>query len=292
MDLENTPPSETEKTKPNPIKSIVVILLRLVVTVFLAVLLGAGVYYGALGVLPTLDLKLIQPNNKSLTQVKEQEAQEVVESQIARLEKTLVHNQTRLENELNSYQSTLVFLEDELYRLNISSSSALETLDASSSFITQYPQILSTLQANQSLNTQLLERLSSPQTSSNWIRQEIELLRILNLLSHANQFLLHTNFGLAEETLTIAKDNLISLREDRPSFQQEVISEMLDLIDQVIIDLPAKPALAAEKLELAWQLGITYLPQFQPGVSTNPPTPTSSKSENLTLTPTSTPTPP
>lgn len=292
MDLEKNPPSEIEKSKSKPIKSIGVIILRLLLTLILAVLLGAGVYYGALGVIPTLVLKLLQPNNESITQITVQETQEVVESQITRLEKTLVHNQTVLVNEIYSFQSTLVFMEEELQRLNITSSSAQATLDANSSFITLYPQMLSTLQANQSSNTRLLERLASAQISSNWIRQEIELLRILDLLSHANQFLLHSNFGLAEETLTIAKKDLLVLREDLAGFQQEVISEMLDLLDQVIIDLPAKPALAAEKLELAWQLGITGLPQFQSGDSANPSTPTSSKAENLTLTPTPTPTPP
>ena len=291
MDLKKNPPPETEKSKPNPIKSIGVIILRLLLTVILAVLLGAGVYYGALGVIPTLDLKLLQPKTESLTRINVRETQEAGESQITRLEKTLVHNQTLLANEIYSYQSTLVFMEEELQRLNTASSSAQSTLDASSSIITLYPQILSTLQANQSSNTRLLETLASAQISSNWIRQEIELLKILDLLSHANQFLLHANFGLAEETLTIAKNDLLFLREDIPSFQQEVISEMLDLVDQVIIDLPAKPALAAEKLELAWQLGITGLPQFQLGDSANPPTPTSSEAENLTLTPTPTPTP-
>ncbi len=59
-----------------------------------------------------------------------------------------------------------------------------------------------------------------------------------------------------------AKLDLLNLQESLPGFQQEVISNMLNLVDQVIVDLTAKPALAAEKLELAWQLGINGLPQL------------------------------
>ena len=293
MDLEKNPPPETEKSKPTSIKSIGLIIMRLLLTVILAVLLGTGVYYGAFGVIPALDLKLLQSNNENITHLQDlRETQQAVESQITGLEKTLVHNQTLLVNDILSNQSTLAFMEEELHRLNNASSSARATLVASSSLITQYSQLLSTLQANQASNIRFLETLATAQISSNWIQQEIELLRILDLLSRTNQFLLHSNFGLAEETLTIAKKDLFVLREDVPSYHQDVISEMLDIIDQVIIDLPAKPALAAKKLELVWQLGITALPQFNLEGSDIPSTPPSSQAENLTHTPTLNPTPP
>ncbi len=63
---------------------------------------------------------------------------------------------------------------------------------------------------------------------------------------------------------------------------------MLNLVDQAIIDLPAKPALAAEKLELAWQLGINGLPQLDEGGYTGTITPT----PYFQTSPTFTPTPP
>ncbi len=68
---------------------------------------------------------------------------------------------------------------------------------------------------------------------------------------------------------------MTELQERLPGFQQDAISSILDLVEQTIIDLPAKPTLAAEKLELAWQLGITGLPQLGYGefVGTVTPTP-------------------
>jgi hypothetical protein len=146
--------------------------------------------------------------------------------------------------------------------------------------------MLATLTAKQDANARHIDALATAQFNSAGFRQEIELLRILELLSRANQSLLHSNFGLAEETLKATKIELTKLREDLPDFQREVITNMLDLVDQVVVDLPAKPALAAEKLELAWQLGINGLPQLGLGDNTGTITPTPYIQPSLTSTPT------
>ncbi len=86
--------------------------------------------------------------------------------------------------------------------------------------------------------------------SRSGIYEEIGLLKVLDLLSRANQFLLHSNFGQAEEILQSAIIELTALQERLPGFQQDVISNILDLVEQTVIDLPAKPTLAAEKLDL------------------------------------------
>ncbi len=287
MVSKTTPSPETKKPQITPKKSIGGIILRLMITIIAAVVLGAVIYFSAVGWIPYLDNRVFQPIDANQKMVQElKETQQSLEDQIQRLSETLEYNQTMLGEGINAYQSTLDGLEQDLQMLQHEVISVQATFELTSHTITVYPQALATLTAKQDANARHLNTLATAQFSSTGIRQEIELLRILELLSRANQYLLHSNFGLAEETLKTAKLELTKLRENLPGFQREVITNILDLVDQVVVDLPAKPALAAEKLELAWQVGINGLPQLGLGDNTGTITPTPSVQTSLTSTPT------
>jgi uncharacterized protein YukE len=288
MVSKTTPSPETKKPQITPKKSIGGIILRLMITIIAAVVLGVVIYFSAVGWIPYLDNRVFQPIDANQKMVQElKETQQSLEDQIQRLSETLEYNQTMLGKGINAYQSTLDGLEQDLQMLQHEVISVQATFELTSHTITVYPQALATLTAKQDANARHLNVLATAQYSSTGIRQEIELLRILELFSRANQYLLHSNFGLAEETLKTAKLELTKLRENLPGFQREVITNILDLVDQVVVDLPAKPALAAEKLELAWQVGINGLPQLGLGNNTGTITPTPSVQTNLTSTPTS-----
>lgn len=287
MVSKTTPSPETKKPQISPKKSIVGIILRLMITIIAAVVLGAVIYFSAVGWIPYLDNRVFQPIDANQKMVQElKETQQSLEDQIQRLSETLEYNQTMLGEGINAYQSTLDGLEQDLQMLQHEVISVQATFELTSHTITVYPQALATLTAKQDANARHLNVLATAQFSSTGIRQEIELLRILELFSRANQYLLHSNFGLAEETLKTAKLELTKLQENLPGFQREVITNILDLVDQVVVDLPAKPALAAEKLELAWQVGINGLPQLGLGDNTGTITPTPSVQTSLTSTPT------
>ena len=286
MISKTTPSPETKKPQITPKKSIGGIILRLMITIIAAVVLGAVIYFSAVGWIPYLDNRVFQPIDANQKMVQElKETQQSLEDQIQRLSETLEYNQTMLGEGINAYQSTLDGLEQDLQMLQHEVISVQATFELSSHTTTVYPQALATLTAKQDANARHLNVLATAQFSSSGIRQEIELLRILELLSRANQYLLHSNFGLAEETLKTAKLELTKLRENLPGFQREVITNILDLVDQVVVDLPAKPVLAAEKLELAWQVGINGLPQLGLGDNTGTITPTLYIQTSLTSTP-------
>ncbi len=287
MVSETNPSPETKKPQISQKKSIGGILLRLMITTLAAIVLGAVIYFSAVGWIPYLDSRVFQPIDANQMMVQElKETQQFLEDQILALSETLEYNQMMLGEGINAYQSTLDSIEQDLQMLHHEVISVQATFDLSSHTITVYPQMLATLTAKQDANARHIDALATAQFNSAGFRQEIELLRILELLSRANQSLLHSNFGLAEETLKATKIELTKLREDLPDFQREVITNMLDLVDQVVVDLPAKPALAAEKLELAWQLGISGLPQFDGEGNNGTKTPTPYIQPSLTSTPT------
>ena len=287
MVSETNPSPETNKPQIEPKKSIGGILLRLMITIIAAVMLGAVIYFSAVGWIPYLDNRIFQPIDDNQAMVQElKETQQALENQILDLSETLEFSQTLLGEGISAYQSILDDMQQDLKKLDQEVVSVQEAFDYRGHTITVYPQMLATLSAKQAANSLHIDILATAQFNSSSINNDLDLLRILELLSRANQYLLHSNFGLAEEALMTAKLYLLNLQESLPGFQQEVISNMLNLVDQVIVDLPAKPALAAEKLELAWQLGISGLPQFDGEGNNGTKTPTPYIQPSLTSTPT------
>jgi len=289
MVSETNPSPETNKSQVESKKSIGGILLRLIMTIITAVILGAVIYFSVVSWIPYLNNKVFGAIDDNQTKVEYLvRTQQALVYQIHELSETLEFNQTLLSEGINTYQSNLDDLQQDLQNLDHEIISVQEAFDYRGYTITVYPQMLATLTAKQEANARHIDALATAQFNATDILQEIELLKILELLSRANQFMLHSNFGQAEETLKTAKLDLIKLQENLPQFQREAISNILTLVDQAIDDLPAKPALASEKLELAWQLGISGLYQLDGEGTTGTTTPT----PYIQTSPTFTPTPP
>jgi hypothetical protein len=288
--MDPTPQPEPEKTPKKSKPSLLITILRLFLTVLIAVLLGAGFYYGATGILPAINNQILLPIGENTDRIQNVEATlSYLEAQLSGMVEILDQNQILLTTEIASFQSTQVYLEMELERLHQTAQSSQATLETHSLFATQFPQLISTLEAEQSANTRSILALATAQSNWRRIQQEIELLRILEQFSHAHQFLLHSNFGLAEETLKDTRIELLELQDTLPEEQQVLTTNLLELVNQIIDDLPAKPAVAADTLELAWQLGISGLPPLASGDAGLTLTPTPMEGTGSTITPTPTP---
>ena len=288
MVTEITPPQK-EKPPRKTSSSVGLTLLRLLLTIAIACLLGAVIYYAALVSDPILDINpLFQSQNKNNATIQAlKETQAGLENKIASFVETLDSNQSVIDVELLSVQSTQEMIVEDLQNL-VEDSMENQTISGSVNYLsTLYPELLSTLSAQQSANSRHIDALATAQMGSPGTDQEIKLLMILDLLGRVNQFLLHSNFGLAEETLAGVNTELLSLMDALPDLQQEVIADMQELVEGALADLPAKPTLAAEKLELAWQIGISGLPHPAEAEITDTPTLTPSNQADLT-----TPTPP
>jgi len=118
-----------------------------------------------------------------------------------------------------------------------------------------------------------------------WLSATIELFRILDMLTWAHQYILHDNYGLAEDELSTARDALSELIIRVPPKQRVVVIEMLNLVDECRADLPSRPAVAAEKLQIAFHLGVSEFPDDSLDLQGGTVTPT------LYITPTKTSTP-
>ncbi len=262
MESTNQNPVEEKKMpRKTSSKSAVLVIFRLFLTVIVAVILGVVIYYSMIGGIPFLNYKIFQPNGENESQVFElQKTQKSLENQLSDISATLDGA------EQSGFQATLRDMEADLQSLAENIISAQATADINSQMSTNmstvYPQMLFNLEAKQASNDQNLSALATAQMRSSNLNGDLALIRILEQLSRANQFMLHSNFGLAEDTLKSARDDLLKLQNSSYEFQKDYLTPILDLIEGAIADLPSKPSLAEEKLELAWKLSLTGLPQL------------------------------
>ena len=283
--VDNSPKKPDKQPKPTS-KTIPGILLRLILVLVAGCLVGAVIYFAASGWVPYLDQRVFQPIDTNQALVQELKAtQNALEIQISSLQTTVDGNQSEIESDI---AATLDQLSEDVVHMQ-------SEVDNNTYFGgTLAPAMIATVSARQDSNSKNLSALATAQMRDSGNRQELELLRTLELLTWAHQYILHDNYGLAENELEAARENLSFMITRVPPKQRVVVLEMLNLVDQCIADLPSRPAVAAEKLQLAWHMGVTEFPYEssydQGGTVTPTPyiTPTTSTS---TSTPTPTPTP-
>jgi len=274
--VDNSPQEPNKQPKPAS-KTIPGIVLRLILVFTTGCLVGAAIYFAASGWVPYLDQRVFQPIDTNQALVRElQVTQNALEIQIASLQATIDGAQTGAESDITA---ALDQLSEDIIHMQ-------SKVDNNTYYAgTLVPALIATVSAGQESNARNLSALATAQMRNSGNRQEIKLLRTMELFTWAHQYILHDNYGLAENELGTARDNLSEMITRVPPKQRVVVLEMLNLVDQCIADLPSRPVVAAEKLQLAWHMGAADFPSeslYNQG-GTITPTPY--------ITPTSTPVP-
>lgn len=124
-----------------------------------------------------------------------------------------------------------------------------------------------------------LELSPAGQLTLEKVYNELQLVKAMELLTRSRFSLVQNNFGLAEQDLEAALHILVELKV--PEAQQETLDRVIEHLKDAMRYLPDSPVLAAEALELAWQLLKLGLPES----ATTTPTASSTPLEGFTLTP-------
>ena len=246
--VDNSPEKPAKQPKPTS-KTIPGVLLRIILVLVAGCLVGVVIYFTASGWVPYLDQRVFQPidTNQALVQ-NLQSTQNALEIQISSLQATVDGNQSDTGPDI---PATLDQLSEDIVHLQ-------SEVDNNTYFgDTLAPAMIATVSARQDSNSRHLSALATAQMRDSGNHQELDLLRTLELLTWAHQYILHDNYGLAENELEAARDNLSVMITRVPPKQRVVVLEMLNLVDQCIADLPSRPAVASEKLQLAWRMGVT-----------------------------------
>jgi dGTP triphosphohydrolase len=202
--------------------------------------------------------------------------QGALETQIAFLQEEIQENQVTYNQDL---EAAITSAERNLADLRA------DLEEAISFSYTQIPAQLATLSARQEADSSHISALATAQMKYRGSEYEGEIARIIAHLSRANQFLLHANYGLAKDQLIAAQQVLLEMEIGLENGQLLQAQELLSLIEGSIADLPEQPALAAGRLELAWELAVSSFLPFHEQNQSGTPSPTPWE----TITPTTTP---
>jgi hypothetical protein len=270
-------------TSPKPAsKTVPGIVLRLILVLIAGCLVGAVIYFAAAGWVPYLDQRVFQPIDTNQAKVLELQAtQGALEEQISAL-------QDALQTDINkNIPATLTGVEQMLVQLSEEMDALRSAVESNTYYAaTLGPARQATVSAQIDLNSKYLSAIATAQMGDSGNREEIELLRILNLLTWAHQYIQHDNYGLAEDQLESARDQLSEMVTRVPPNQRVIVLEMLDLVQESLADLPARPSIAAEKLQLAWQMGVSEFPKEALFSLDQTITPTPSRTPSSTPSPT------
>ena len=275
METEPTPTNQPAPSKRRPFsKTPGGIILRIFLVLITGGVIGAVIYFTAAGWVPYLEQRIYGPIRSNQDQVLTIEATlDALEEELAAIAQYQGESQLIYQQDL---EASLTAAAEEIAELEM----AVTSLIAQS--YTQVPARIATLTAGQQNNADHLSALATAQMQYLLSRPEDDLLKINALLSRANQYLLHANYGLVEEQLLLAKQILLEMAEDQSDGELAHTMELIALIENSLEDLPEQPTLAAAKLELAWQLSLLG---FELTSDQGTPTPTPNGSGTATPTP-------
>ncbi|MBN2547530.1 MAG: hypothetical protein JXB15_00110 [Anaerolineales bacterium] len=256
-------------------------LARLLLILLLGGLLGVGIFYG----IPKLYQQYVLPLQESVRQLEDSRAQQEQTSQqlvtqLEEIQKRVNQLEARSDQDkqtlddlgasleaapatqqafLDAFQETQTALTGSLDEINAA-------LDAVDQKLTRLTNALGTtgtdLESLDERVTTLQTQLESEDAPIAAVRRDLQLIKVMELLTRSRLLIVQNNLGLAAEDIQAARQLLASLKV--LDFQQAALQAMINRLDLALTNLPSAPILAAEDLEIAWQLLKLGLPAEAP----------------------------
>ena len=94
----------------------------------------------------------------------------------------------------------------------------------------------------------------------NRVQQDLKVVKAMQLLSRSRLYLMQNNYGSAKLDIENSLAVLAELKDQVPAYQVETVEEWITRLELAADNLPAKPALASDDMEIAWRLIVEGLP--------------------------------
>lgn len=266
MEAEAPPPAPAPKAGPAPgqrVKRFFVILLRTILTLMIAAVIGIILYFG----LPFIYQKYILPVQQNTEQLA------ALQTRQSQSEQAIADLQARL-NLMETAQAENAWARDEL-------DGRVSSIEEEIAAHTQ------TLAALEAVQAALQARANATDAE---LARQIKLLKSMELLSRARMFLYQSNFGMARQDIRTARSLLGEVQPDAPASLADDLTEVIHRLDLTLSNLPNFPVAARDDLDIAWEVLLAGLP---PDEATATPLPgagiTATPTPLPTVTPTATP---
>jgi hypothetical protein len=84
--------------------------------------------------------------------------------------------------------------------------------------------------------------------------RQLQLIRVMELLTRARLWLIQNNVGLAADEVRSARAVLEQMAAEAPEAEAATLTPILERLDLALTDLQFAPIVAADDLEIAWRL--------------------------------------
>lgn len=277
------------------------VLLRLFFVIVIGVLIGGGIFYAVVVGGPILYRTYVQPVENSIARIESTQTGQTEYN--AFLNERLDGLQARIEtieSQSDGYKQTISELQSQLDDINATIGAGegemqaglddlrqetetqiaeLHTaLDAVNSDVDDLDQMVGTLGSTVETAAEniveLEEQLANQDSPVAALRRELRLVQAMELLTRARMNIAGNNIGRATEDITATQELLTNLETLVPSYQTETVAAINERVSASLELIEASPVLAADELEVAWQLlrrGLPGEPKLQADPDAAPP---------------------
>jgi chromosome segregation ATPase len=224
----------------------------MLVVVLFGIALGAGVYYGvrsfyrdAIEPLQTLDQRMRE-----------------MEASVAQLSDALREERSSTADERSELQARTASQAEELGSMTAQIARIENQIEEQEDALDEIEQLregLNQIETDLTLTGEQLEELKNQVAAGDLpverVEQNLQLMRVMNLMTRARLWIEQDNFGLADDDLQVALEIMQLLVEGEASAQDsEPLQQISDHLTLALEVVRSNPGLAEEELEIAWKL--------------------------------------
>lgn len=222
--------------------------IRLLLVVLVGAAIGVGAYYG----IPALYRDFIQPIQTNTQRVA------ALEEDLASMRVEIRDRQSTLSTDIANVEGVVALQREDLAALSAQSEGLETRMDQMQTELDGIQSLSESFQEVEGDLDRLSERLDAIEITIEeedppieQIQRQIQLLRVMELVTRARMWIIQDNFGKAMDDLTYAKEALETL--DATS-DDDSLTPIIERLDQTLFEISLSPVIAADDLEIVWQL--------------------------------------
>jgi len=233
-------------------------MLRLIAILLAFGLVGLALYAGARYIYPRY-LAPIDANTAQVHDLQDRQAQDRqhFEDEVSRLQERIAALETQHTRDRETISGLVARLDE--------AEKAMAAADARLAELDRLQSDLAKLQADLEITAgtygaQIDGRLASPDGPLAVIRRQVQMLRVMELLSRSQLALAQNNAGQARQDLEVLRVLFVQLEDEALAEQKPAVERMLIRLDLALANLPGFPVLASRDLDILWELLLVGLP--------------------------------
>jgi uncharacterized coiled-coil protein SlyX len=220
------------------------VILRLIVVLLVGIGLGVGAYLG----IPALYRQYIEPvqvNTQRLVDLEQAFQQAQADAR---------QDRTTWNERLAAVEARLAAQAEAVAALQADIAQQGQDLDDLSSLPRRVADLAGDLEDTTTRVADLEASLAAADSPTQRLGRQLQLIRAMELLTRARLWLTQGNAGLASQDITSARTLLAGLLAAAPEEEAAALEAIIARLDLALEDLTTSPVVAADDLEIAWQL--------------------------------------